>query len=335
MITIKSTTGMSDFEVFGVDGAQQGKLGIDKISIVVDVPKDQLVHYAEYGKELNLMIKAGFPMHWDTRVKKNGYRSSLRFKISGVQGTQRPLLQFGPYQEENGFMRLELNPNRLEAKGVAELKTELDLVTPHGWPSFLEWGKVTRVDASLDVPVPLDSIIWDSRYAVHRDRYLSNGRPETVYLGKKENGKSFVRVYDYNAKHAPDSLQPVTRIERQQKLDAPFSELAVLNNVFHGARLYSWRCPAPDNIPIGTWAMFREQVSRVGLTRALFFLQPELRASTKAHVVKYKSELIDLEASWVVWPAVVDGLGLTKPGPHGPNIPFIDASVPKDLLGQV
>ncbi|MBL4871777.1 MAG: hypothetical protein JKX72_12600 [Robiginitomaculum sp.] len=335
MIKFKNGSGHAYVDDVALIGAISGKLAIDKIVLVATVPDDQLIFYEDYRAKVNLMTKIpNYDVYWDSRAGKNGYKNSLRIRIKGLDKQSFPLFQFDPYNKKSGYMRLEFNPRILGPDGVEALKLWGDLSSPHGWPAFLHWARVTRVDVCYDVEMPIGEVIWDSRYRVARQFYYANGDLESVYLGKKEWGKNFTRIYNWNAKHSPNSMTPLTRIERHQKPKCTLSELADLKNVFSGVRLFCSNVPAPEGFSPGLWSLFRQHLFQVGLQKSLFTLEKSQRAAIKKHVLKSVTKVIDFDQAWDSWGQVIDCLGLTTPGPHGPMIPFLDASIPKDLLGR-
>lgn len=336
MIKFKNSSDHSYVDDVSLTGAISGKLAIDGLVLVASIPDDQLIFYEDYRAKINLMTKIPeYNLSWDFRAGKNGYKNSTRIKIKGVDKQSFPLFQFDPYGIKPGYLRLEFNPKTLGSDGVEALKWWFDNTTPHGWPAFLHWSRVTSIDVCYDVEMPIDQVLWDSKYRVARQFYYANGDLESVYLGQKEWAKNFTRIYNWNAKHNPDLMTPLTRIERHQKPKCALSELADLKNVFSGLRLFCSNVPAPEGFPSGLWSLYRQHLFQVGLQRSLFTLEKSQRAAIKKHVLKSVTKVIDFDEAWHGWGQVIDFLGLTTPGPHGSMIPFLDASIPKDLLGQV
>lgn len=333
-VYIKNVASTSYAETLSVEGSTSGNLGIDKVTIVAQVSESDLVHYENYRKTIHFAKEAGFDVTWDGRARANGYRNSARISIKGCPAKDRPLLQFDPYNKKQGFLRLEFNPNRLGSQGIWDLKTWMDFTSPHGWPAMREWGRVTRIDVNLDFPIPIQQYIWDSRYSVTRERFLANGRQESIYLGKKEWGKGYTKIYDWNACHDQFALAPKTRVERKHIPDCGLKALPQMSNPFQGMRAYRMFIPPFKGYTFGMWQLYLEHLSKVGLRNGLFSFDISERSAIRQYVKSHQATELDFKGVWESWPDVVDELGLSSPGPHGPKIPFIDASVPKDLLGQ-
>ncbi len=314
-----------------VEGNTLGEVGIDKIVVVARVPKTEVVHYQGYRKAIHsVTAKNEFGVKWDGRVRRNGYKNSTRIIIGG-DPKSNPLFQFDPYNKDQGYMRLEFNPNRIGVEGIYKLKTWLDYTSPHGWPAFREWGCVTRIDVNVDTPVPIKEFFWDSRYSVTRERYCANGRLESIYLGKKDGGKNFTRIYDWNACHNQTALLPKTRIERNQKPNCGLEELAQMKNAFDGLRIFHAHIPPFEGILFGQWQLYLDHLFKVGLSNSLYVFEESKRKAVKEYVRSFKSLNLDFEASWEAWPQVVEMFGLSSPGPEGPKLPYLDATPAVDV----
>lgn len=311
----------------------KGVLGIDKIAVVAQVPETELVHYADYKAKINFATKSGFDVRWDGRASRNGYKNSLRLLVGGGDAKSYPLFQFDPFNPKQGYMRLEFNPNGLGPAGVENLKWWVDNTSPHGWSTFREWGNITRIDVNLDVSASISDFIWDSQYYVSRERYKANGRLESIYLGNKEWGKNYTRIYDWNACHDPSALTSKTRIERKQSPKCGLKELSSMKNAFDGARLYHATIPTPEGFTYGAWRLYLNHVAQVGLRNSLFDFELDKREDIKKHIQSYKVSNLNFEEIWKTWPSVVEKLGLATPGPNGALIPFLNSDIPKDLLG--
>ena len=312
---------MSTKVVAPLKGKPKYRLLIDKISLTIK--PHQWEPYANYKQTLyGLSQTPDVPIVYDPGAKANSYTAAYRIKI-GAHSEDWPLLQIRPPKPNTSFIRLEFNPDRLGATGIEEFKTLLDQgVLPHGYPSVLQWSRVTRIDLAVDFEgVSLDQVFPKTKWPTYVETWSHKGQLETIYLGKRKQTNNFYRIYERPA--GPGTKKKVLRVERQMRnLNIAFGELAPLANPFSTVRLNHLAMPAPKGWEASKWNLFVRVLKVSGINSALLMLSTAERKVAKAHCEKFPVVEMNLEEIWGEWKALLDATGLLKPGPEGSKIPM-------------
>lgn len=280
---------------------------IDKISIVLNVPKGQATIVNATMKSL-LKEKATFTAAGN--AAKKGYTLAARVALPCLSHKKRfPLLQYRNEGYDACFVRLEFVPVDLGEIGIAQLIARLEPRIPHGWKTFLKHARVTRIEIAVDVSgVRMDEFLCLPKQAVTSLEYGPDGHAKTLYLGKK--GGSQTRIYSRKQKRLAKKQgwdgASVVRVERSINLGSSFrlAELGSLPNPFTAMKMVPSLPPPPNPGKLNQWSMFEDSVRQRGLVAALALLPAERAKSYKAHLAAYEVPWWDPLAFWGAWPGV-------------------------------
>lgn len=90
-----------------------------------------------------------YPYLSPAKPKRTAY--SGNFRIVSPEGRKLALLQFRPRSHVMRFVRLDFNPTAIGALGVQQVRQVLQMLFGEGFRELLGNGRVTRLDATLDV----------------------------------------------------------------------------------------------------------------------------------------------------------------------------------------
>jgi hypothetical protein len=149
--------------------------------------------------DASAMAKNGLTRPVGQKIR-GGYRLNLAGRVpstssaGGWSAKNGFIAQFGPRNETNPLVRLDINPECLNPHGFSHLRklvTEIFCIQRH----WVQSARVSRVDAALDLHgcSPGDWA-WDLPKRRNRQLFLDDGEILTLYLGSKY-GNPMV-VYD-------------------------------------------------------------------------------------------------------------------------------------------
>jgi hypothetical protein len=188
-----------------------------------------------------------------------------------------------------------LNPAKLGADGISQMKAEIDTMLFMGWQYILLKGRITRVDVTLDVAgISLEAMSICPHMPVKSTVYERSGVTGTIYLGSPKSPKQW-RIYNKVAEQLEKDIQPknssIVRFERVIRTSMLLKNLMQLKNPF--AELTVGTFPeCPTNANWKHWAMFLDSCHQRGSNQALaMLLDPKTRT-------KYRKALKASKFDW-------------------------------------
>ncbi|WP_374846248.1 hypothetical protein [Brucella ciceri] len=293
---------------------------IDKISIVV-TPDKSRGHMMYQELFTTLDQKTEF---LDASKPKGGYQLAKRLVLQSVDQLKRyPLIQFR-YLKDHKLIerfRLEFVPVDLGSNGMEELHIVMGGLIEDGWDYVRKYGKVTRIDISIDIPnVSMESFLLLSHQSVSSRTWSMDGRLETIVHGKKKGNQTI--VYDRGAKRKAHGQSAEgkqgTRVERRLiklpmvtvaglvQLENPFAKLALLEKLPTIPP-----ASAKSASQKGQWQMFCDSVQVRQLSNALTLLSAEKRAEYRKHIKQNSAPWWDPDAMWGKWSSVLEQMRFT------------------------
>lgn len=221
-------------------------------------------------EELNFYIKS---------LYKYNYRIHLNGSVVHVS--------FSPYSQENNYLRISYNPNKLKGS-QSKLKKLLVSLLPEGFKC--EDMHMTRVDVAVDCPAikPVHLLVKAKGYKVAHTYCNGKGEIGTNYLGSL---KSKVQYCVYDKALQLKSMYGITisqivRIEARIK-NSNWNELEECDP-FKSMEIF--QAPAIE-VKDYEWKFFLEYAKTYGI-------QTALRQIPKQNKKKYKEQLKHLTAEW-------------------------------------
>lgn len=234
------------------------------------------------------------------------------------------ILQAGPNGNKiKHFLRLQMNPSALGAKGIKFLRGILaDLMNDDdAYGDWLKQGRVTRVDVACDfINAQIGDLLFRSTSGGKTHGYYADaGDLQTVYLGLKGSDKNS-KFYAYDkASKQQDKEQPFTydgvqhtrvefRVTSQQLLKnlkfitCPFGQLEVYDCV-------AVKPPGADH----HWRHFIDSCRHRGIENALALIPEPARTEYSAALKKSLHNAWPSEKLWSYWEQVIDKTGLLEP----------------------
>jgi hypothetical protein len=290
------------------------ELSIDKISITVNDPDIERVknicrHLQQFAETDLLDRYAIKPSRW------RFIECSIPIPISSPHSSNRVRFEVGARHSGHPDYRLEFNPSKIGAQGIAESCDFLGSIAGIRLDGIIANGIVTRIDLAMDLyDLSLDEVIARSRGAqkigVYTDR---RGNPESTILGSPRSNRTVI----YN-KVFEDGRQSV-RVERRMKPRCAVHHLATLPDPFRNVQLIGTDSFLPflDGMVA---EHFFDSVRIRGVSRAVNNLPPGPRRAIKAMLRDPAVSILpSTEQVWRGWPKL-----LVKTG-FGPFlIPVID-----------
>jgi hypothetical protein len=301
---------------------------VDKITITVPFPNKVLLtsilhggtcdHDSDFATAIYTAIN-------DTSVFNNGKygRYKLSKEITLASTEHRVNAQFLPKEQNNtAFARFEFNPWKIGEAGLMEFASICGLLFYDGYEFVQEHGKVTRVDAAIDLHgVSMEQIQLTQGQKATSQKYSSEGNTQTIYSGSSK-GQQF-KAYDKIAQLKIKSGETVTRIEHKLLPQLPLHKLHTLTNPFKHVQI----CKLPPHPPLGIekylWKLIRDSIKQRGSVAALNSLPPDLRHKAR-ETLKFNSKTWwDSDTIWKKWAAAVQPV---QSG--GMNVPAGACSLP-------
>lgn len=164
-----------------------------------------------------------------TKLPKSAYAWS--FWIKSSKGTKLALLQLNGKSANMRFARLDFNPAAIRANGVGAVRQLIAMLFGNDYRTLIESGRITRLDASLDVyGQHVSDLIAYTVYPQQNTRLMRNFSKDgeetwilgTQYIGSKNSGRRF-SLYDKERQlFEVKGIRPTqahTRIELKYRAD--------------------------------------------------------------------------------------------------------------------
>lgn len=280
---------------------------IDKISIVLDISEDD-DPYAVYGYVFAAL--ADKTVFRPAQGCWGPYRTARRVALSSVADLKKlPLLQYAcdPLTKKALGFRTEFSPVDLGPAGLEEYHATLMTLMHDGWLSFLQHGRMTKLEVSVDLPgVQVEAFHALPHQGTTSKAWKTDGKLETMVLGK--SGGNQTRVYSRDKKRIAKGQNwtgpPTTRVERILRFQParPLTSLAQLANPFtHISAVLNVPEPPPGEAKPYIWSLFRDSVNMRGLTAALKLLPVEKRTMYRKWLDQHPTSFWDPAAIWTRW----------------------------------
>ncbi len=286
---------------------------IDKIAVVLTPKSAELAHqihsalYQALTNDTEFFQSVGKPAKGFNRAKL----------IVLPHYDERPRIDYAFQHNLADRIRLEFNPSKLGADGIAELHGILGSVIPNGWGRFAKEAKITRLDIAVDIlGLRMSKLQLVPKKGSTVKTWSQDGKLQTYQWGKPKG--SHIQIYNKSAqqqsKGKASAGPPVTRFERRFKPPPCKSllELAAMENPFAGIVLTTTMPAPPSEGPAYVWLLFCDSVAVRGLDLALKILP---KAKRKAYRDQFKAAAPDWwnpEAIWSHWPTALAKLKIAS-----------------------
>lgn len=305
----------------GIPNADQLIPFIDRISVVLKVPtlEDAKAIYSE-----------AFVQFKDSEVFTKGkggvwglYKTARRVALACIDNPKKwPLLQYAYDATEKRAIefRTEFSPVDLGVEGLTQFHAQLISLMPGGWQYFVEHGRITMVEVTVDVPnVEVESFHLLPPQGPSAMTWKVNGKLETMVLGKSKGNQT--KIYDRGKKRIAKKQgwagPPTTRIERRLRPGQPmsFAQLSTMPNPFANIQMIVPTVGCPPTIPKSreyVWTFFLDSAKVRGLSPALKLLPEERRTEYRKWLGKHPVSWWQPDAIWAHWPSVVEKLSIAS-----------------------
>ncbi len=200
-----------------------------------------------------------------------------------------------------------------------QLHAVLTSIMPDGWLFVLEYGRVSMIEVSVDMPgVEMNSIHVLPKQVTTVRTWSTNGKLETLYLGKNTGNqwRIYNRGLKRKAKGQSDPKYEGTRIERvlRKGFSIPLLDLPYMKNPLLGLGIVM----APQDKPPGennelVWKLFMDAVEVRTLPVALKLLGKKRRTQYRAWFAKHPIDWWKPELIWARWEDELHELGIADP----------------------
>jgi hypothetical protein len=216
--------------------------------------------------------------------------------------------------------RVEFSPVDLGNNGMEELHAALIMLMHGGWNSFVEHGRVTMIEITVDLPgIGVDEFDVIPKQAVYRQAWGKDGHLETIVLGKAAGNQT--KIYNRGKKRSDKGQKwqgPVTtRVERRLRPQGlKLATLLTLPNPFAGIILPASNLPAPPKEPKNKtylWTMFQDSAKARGLTGALNLLPEDKRTKYRVWLKLHPVPWWNPQVIWSHWPKYISDLQISDP----------------------
>lgn len=283
---------------------------IDKITITLPYPnsayKDSVLHGGSQDYNTTFQ-QAVYDAVNDGNVFKpaqwRGYK--LAYCLSLKETYSKPLIQIFPKETSWAHVaRVEFNPTKLGAAGLEELGFTLGMLFFGDLDYVWKHGRVTRLDVAIDLHnVTLSELHFLKSWGTTQKSFSQDGQIETVYLGKSTSQQT--KIYDKCAQLGIQGTQPVTRIERQLKLNSSLHKITDVSFPFKHLTLVENWPKAPDGIEPWLWGMIADSIEVRGPVATLANLPNDLQKKALKAIKQETSSVWQPELFWSHWPNVV------------------------------
>jgi hypothetical protein len=292
---------------------------IDKISINFHEPDRSTV--AKVAMKLREAIGSAFP---GSVVRRSiAYSAFVLIPIPLNDPTRREklVLQADPYDLGRSSYRIEFNPSKVGPQGVADLDLILTSVLGVSAATFLGEGKISRLDAAVDIPdlTVEDVIVRSKSQRKHGFSSDQKGRPVTAYLGGAKSNRTV--TYD---KAVGRNQSPVLRLERRILPKCLGRDLPSLADPFSKLVLVRIEPLTPLLAPIAP-TLFFDSARMRGINRALSSL-PSSQRKAIDKALKEPGITIIGDDIWKAWPEALQSSGLASYVVPTTQSPIIDTT---------
>ena len=283
---------------------------IDKISVVLNVPQGAEAYDIHSSIWAQLDDKEAF-----RRAKKWGpFQVGVRLPLQSVLKERKwPLLHYRHGGQRALQFRAEFSPVDLGPQGLGEFHAQLMSLVPDGWGYFVEHGRVTMIEVTVDLPnISVDQFHLVPKQGPSSMAWKANGQLETLVLGKAKGSQT--KVYDRGKKRVALGQTwtgpPTTRVERRLRLNSPLAELGTLANPFASMQMVAIPTgPPPEEIKSAyIWTLFLDSVSVRGLSTALKLLPKGKRTMYRQWLLAHPTSWWQPADIWSKWPTVLADL---------------------------
>lgn len=296
--------------------AEPSKPFIDKISLVLEPANQQDAHDIQSNIWTQFGDTSVFQSAGQYGKIAGGFKVAKSIAIPGTD--HRALFQ---YKHSHGMAqkcRIEFNPRKVGAHGMAGLDAVLTSIIPDGWDYFIEHGRITRIDIALDLENRrMDDFRFLPPQAVQITEWRVDGHVETLYFGKSSGNQTVIYSVGKkrNAKGQPFTGSSRIRVERRLRNPVPksLSQISKLKNPFSKMTMTFSPPLMPEGANENAWLMFLDSVRVRGLTPALALVPEDRRKQYRSHIKAHGQPWWDPESIWKDWPGVVANSGLLTP----------------------
>lgn len=292
---------------------------IDKLSLVLEPASDSEAYAIHNNIWAQFMDTNTFQSAGPEALK--GWRRAKRIALNSTK--HRPLLQYNwtGSKEETGKasrMRLDFNPRKLGAKGLAELDAVLTSLWDYGWDYVIQHGRITRIDVAVDIPnVRMDEFLFVPKQGASEIQWGQDGHLQSFRHGQPKGNQTVVYSVKQKrlAKDQPWSGPSVVRVERRLRNPSPYklTELGKLANPFADMAMTTMPGPPPDEVQnnkVRMWSMFEDSVKARGVRAALALVPPDRRTKYRAYLKQHPQPWWNPDAIWANWPEVLVQLNI-------------------------
>jgi len=180
---------------------------IDRISVTLKVPEGEEAYLIHSNIWTQLDDTAVF-----VQAKKTAkYRRAWRIKLpSIVNAAHWPHFQYAYEGKTATGLRIEFVPADLGYEGLLELHSILTSIMPNGWAYFIEHGRVTRIDVTVDLPAArMDEFHFLPTQGATTKVWKSNGELQTFQHGSSKGNHT--QIYNRKAKRIAQRFRPSRR----------------------------------------------------------------------------------------------------------------------------
>ncbi len=305
----------------------------DRLTLTCNIPKSlkhqyvKLLENEKYqknknGYKLSVLVK-------DIKMKTSPYLPDEDDKITSAY------IQYAPYDDSNGFLRLDFNPAKVDMTDLKGIINGNYLTHPnYGFDYVLEHGTITRIDFAVDI----DSEAVENLYYYYdkmqrveiirsfrgQTEYIQGeveyAQGKTEYLGGKIKPAKRVAIYDrlpaikahnykkfYNKKlHIPEPINDIMRVEvRLFRLKKSLNELLLLKNPFEPLAVSSLHVDK-DNDPL--WGLFIALARFEGAQSTIARLPDKIKKQYREKVKKGKVGWWKPKKIWEQLPTVINSI---------------------------
>jgi len=299
--------------VYILSKAVSSNLFCDNIAITYEPGKH---HHHGIINTLGGMVEDG---GYAIKAPRGNYRQACYLTMADDPYDEegRMLIQYGPYNPTNRFLRVKFNPSYMD---VSMAKLFVDGFVPGGYSSMIGEGKVTELHLSVDISnCSLQRLLVYYPNIKISQPILNNGDWETYYLGRRDSNLHFC-IYDkvketkawnnshyYHKKTLPEA--PTVRIEAVLR-DNHAGSLQTLGNPFNKLSISHFP-KALNTADYPYLKVFLRLASHEGAHNALLTIPEADRKRFKALLVKSACAWWKPVELWDQWPALL--MGLTNP----------------------
>ena len=289
------------------------QLLIDKLSIMLTPASKEdaeLIHglvfpwFNETSIFQSAKKQGGFDCSWMIALPGTGERVRLDYKYEGHEASR---------------CRLELNPSKLGAHGLADLDHVMPF--PNGWSYVIEHGRITRIDIAVDLPgLQMQQFLFMPHQGLTTKTFGQNGQLETLVLGQPKGNQTVIYSKDKEqlSKGKHHCGPSIVRVERRLRHPAVklLKNLHQLANPFAAMMMTMQSPEPPPGEKLSRWTMFLDSVSVRGLAAALALLPEERRTMYRKHLKTQAHSAWDPDAIWNQWPGLLKDLCLVDPSKY-------------------